>query len=132
MHRMQFVERYVVTTPKHATEIPACSLLVRNIIDFMRDIGGGAVLVTLTPPRGRERYPKYKISRLMNGPSIARDVGWKVRDYTEGRFPLTDVSGRLVTNSQLAADQEASRAAAKARRAAKKSAPPKRRAKKGA
>lgn len=117
--------------------------LARNIIDFMGEVGGGAVLVTITAPSGRARYPKFEIRRIANGPSISRSHGWIVPDYpgeNQG-MSLQAVAGRIVTNAQLEADREATKtrraaalriAADNRRRTTQKKAPAGRRAKKGA
>lgn len=93
----EFPSFYVVTTPKHATEIPECRGFVGNIIDFMRDCGGGAVIVKLTPPRGRARHPRFDIQRVENGPDVARRSGWQVADYPKSRGHLVSVGGRIET-----------------------------------
>lgn len=94
---------FVVLNPKHAASIPECSMIVGNIIDFMDDIGGGAVIVRIAPPRAREKSARWTIEAVENGPEVARRAGTKFNtpDPERSRFTLISVSGRMPLTSRL-------------------------------
>lgn len=84
---------YIILNQAHARaeQNPMIQEILPNILDFMRMIQGGSVVVSFykkrvyskTDPKAGDYYSiKYMIDLVCNGPSIARMTGEKeVRDY---------------------------------------------------
>jgi len=90
----QVSKSFVVLNASHASEIPELAPLVGNIVQFMQEIGGGAVLVLLKPRR-EGGSARFEIHRIDNGPDAARRAGWPAQDYAENVWACTMVSGVL-------------------------------------